>query len=231
MSDVYNWYGLEIDKLNDLTEARKTFTESMKTVEDELYEMTHTQKENEIKLLNEKKAKLIEIAKQAGLSAQEEIAAIKKILEYYQKELDMLNEKSSLNKKYYDVYNKKNEKIGVMVTPELAEEYMAQGYDVMESAYNPTEVVPGQVLPKLATGTPLVRKAGVAIIDKGEAVLTPEQNKAYQAGAKSYTININNPVVRNDDDISKIRQQFEESMNGLIPEFGRSGNYLVPGMA
>ena len=77
----------------------------------------------------------------------------------------------------------------------------------------------------------MVRESGIAQIDKGEAVLTPEQNKAYQAGAKSYTININNPVVRNDDDISKMRQQFEEAMNKLIPEFGRSGNYSVPGMA
>ena len=117
-----------------------------------------------------------------------------------------------------------------MVTPELAEEYMAQGYDVMESAYNPTEVVPGQVLPKLATGTPLVRKAGVAIIDKGEAVLTPEQNKAYQAGAKSYSPNIT-ITIEGDGDENKIRRVVEQALTESAREFYRSGNLLVPGMA
>ena len=91
------------------------------------------------------------------------------------------------------------------------------GVDISEASF-----------PSHAAGISYVPQTGLALLHKGEAVIPASQN---QAGAKSYTININNPVIRNDDDISKIRQQFEESMNGLIPEFGRSGNYLVPGMA
>jgi len=234
MSDVEALYEAEIDKLNDLTEARKTLTESMGEVESRIYEMTHTQKENEIKLLNEKKAKLIEIAKQAGLSAKEEIAAIKLILEYYQKELDILNKIGGIKEgKRYNIFDKEGKNIA-SVGSGKAQQMLEEGYNIMEIPSNTPEQQPGQILtepPKLATGTPLVKKAGVAIIDKGEAVLTPEQNKAYQAGGKSYTININNPVVRSDDDISKMRQQFEDSINGLSTEYSRSGNYLIPGMA
>jgi len=234
MGDVEALYDLEIDKLNDLTEARKTFTESMGEVESRIYEMTHTQKENEIKLLDEKKAKLIEIAKQAKLSAKEEIDAINLILEMYQKELDILNKIGGIKEgKRYNIYDKEGKNIA-SVGSEQAQHLLEEGYSVMEIPSNTPTQEPGQILtepPKLATGTPLVRKAGIAQIDKGEAVLTPEQNKAYQAGGKSIIVNINNPVVRNDDDISKMREQFEQSINGLVPEFGRTGNYAVPGMA
>ena len=89
----------------------------------------------------------------------------------------------------------------------------------------------GTSIPSHKEGISYVPKTGLALIHEGEGVLDPVENKAYQSGARSITVHINNPVVRNDDDISKMRQQFEEAMNGLIPEFGRSGNYTVPGMA
>ena len=89
----------------------------------------------------------------------------------------------------------------------------------------------GTSVPSHAEGISYVPKTGLALIHEGEGVLNKAENKAYQAGAKSYTININNPVVRNDDDISRMREQFEESIKKLIPEFNRSGNYSVPGMA
>ena len=232
-TDAWAWYDAEIAKLNDLTVARETFAEAMKAVEDRMYELTHTQRENEIRLLDEKKAKLIEIAKQAGLSAKEEIEAIKQILAMYQKELDILNKLEGIKAgKRYNIYQD-----GVNIASvgaEQAQHMLEEGYDVFEISSNTPTQEPGQILsevPKLGTGTPMVKKSGVAIIDKGEGVLTPEQNKAYQAGGKSYTININNPVVRNDDDISRMREQFEESIKKLIPEFNRSGNYSVPGMA
>jgi hypothetical protein len=39
----------------------------------------------------------------------------------------------------------------------------------------------GDKIITFAEGTPLVTKSGLVIVDKGEAVLTPEQNKAYQS--------------------------------------------------
>ena len=226
---VDEWHSEEIKKLNDVSEAYDTFLDAMKTVEDRMFELTHTQREVEIKQLDEKKAKLIEVAKQAGLSADEEIAKIKEIMAWYQKEIDLLNKKeTTLSKRYYDIYNKKGERIGVMTSAEQAQAYMNQGYNVMESIYNPAEVVPGQVLPKLQTGTSLVKKTGLAIIEKDEAVLTPEQNKAYRSGGNQFTVNINNPVVRNNDDIVKIRREIEKALSVDMPrQYKRSGYELA----
>lgn len=205
------------------------FIDAMKTVEDRLFELTHTKREIEIKGLDEKKAKLIEIAKQAGLSAKEEIAAIKEIMDWYRREIDLLNKKeTTLTKKYYDIYTKAGEKIGVMASAALAEEYMAEGYNIKPSPYNPAEIIPGQLLPELQTGTPLVTKTGLAVIDKGEAVLTPQQNKAYQSGGKTeINININNPIVRNDDDIVKIRREVNKAIEEAIRQYGRSGYVMA----
>jgi len=83
--------------------------------------------------------------------------------------------------------------------------------------------------PTLATGTPLVTKTGLAVIDKGEAVLTPEQNKAYQAGAKSYspTVYI---TVQGDGDAAKIKQVVEQALNEAARQYNRRGFEMVPGI-
>ena len=229
-TDAWAWYDAEIAKLNDLTEARETFTEAMKAVEDRMYELTYTQRENEIRLLDEKKAKLIEIAKQAGLSAQEEIAAIKEIIEWYKKELGLLN-KIKEGKRYniFDKYGKNIASVG----SGKAEELLAEGYDVFEIPSNTPTQQPGQILseiPQLATGTPLVTKAGVAQIDKGEAVLTPEQNKAYQAGANSYSPTVY-VTVQGNGNVDDIKEAVLKALEESTRQFNRTGNVLIPGMA
>ena len=77
--------------------------------------------------------------------------------------------------------------------------------------------------PKLQIGTPLVTKTGLAVIHKDEAVLTPEQNKAYQSGGSQFTVNINNPIIRNDDDITKIRNEVKRAHEELVRQYGRTG--------
>jgi methyl-accepting chemotaxis protein len=77
--------------------------------------------------------------------------------------------------------------------------------------------------PKLQVGTPLVTKTGLAVIHKDEAVLTPEQNKAYQSGGSQFTVNINNPIIRNDDDITKIRNEVKRAHEELVRQYGRTG--------
>jgi len=81
----------------------------------------------------------------------------------------------------------------------------------------------GTSIPSHQTGIGYVPRTGLALLHQGEGVLNPEQNKAYQAGAKSLTININNPVVRNDSDISKIKQQVGIAFEEFIRQYGRKG--------
>ena len=229
------WYDLSKaleENKNKIEELGKTYIDVMKSIEDRMYELTHTQRENEIRLLDEKKAKLIEIAKQAGLSAKEEIEAIKKILEYYQKELDILNKLEGIKAgRRYNIY-----KDGVNIASvgaEQAQHMLEEGYDVIEIPSNTPGQQPGQILseiPGLATGTPLVTKSGIAKVHEGEGILTPEQNKAYQAGAKSYspTIYI---TIEGDGDENKIKRVLEQVLEENSREFYRSGNLLIPGMA
>ncbi|MCK4328336.1 phage tail tape measure protein [candidate division WOR-3 bacterium] len=87
-------------------------------------------------------------------------------------------------------------------------------------------------LPSHQKGISYVPETGLAYLHEGEGVLDREENRAYRSGgAKSYTININNPVVRDDGDIDKIKQQVREVMNETTRQFNRTGNVLIPGMA
>jgi len=70
-------------------------------------------------------------------------------------------------------------------------------------------------------------------LDPGERVLTSDENKAYQSGAGNFspTININNPVVRNDNDISNIRNMIESVLNNYSKQqFNRQGNEFLLGV-
>lgn len=100
---------------------------------------------------------------------------------------------------------------GVTVGPELKEGWAPGGAGV----------------PSHQKGISYVPETGLALLHEGEAVIPKGQN---QKGYKNI-VNIYNPVVRNDDDISKIREQVQEVMNGMSREFGRSGNVLYPGIS
>jgi len=125
-------------KLEDVIKAQEDYADSMKTIEDRMFELTHTQREIEIRDLDRKKEKLIEIAKQAELSAQEEIAAIKKIIEWYEKEISLLDEKkrreitSMGTAKLYDVFTESGEKV-LVVTSDQIQKMENLGYTVKPS--------------------------------------------------------------------------------------------------
>ena len=85
------------------------------------------------------------------------------------------------------------------------------------------EALAGVTLEEFKTGTPFVKKTGVYKLDVGERVLTAKENITYDQQKKEINININNPVVRNDNDITKIKQQVEVAFWEFIRQYGRSG--------
>jgi len=89
------------------------------------------------------------------------------------------------------------------------------------------EAAAGVTLQEFPTGTPYVPKTGVYKLDVGERVLTAEENITYDQQKREINININNPVVRNDNDITKIRQQVDRAFLEFIRQYGRSG-YELP---
>ncbi|MBA7549529.1 hypothetical protein ES705_42016 [subsurface metagenome] len=74
-------------------------------------------------------------------------------------------------------------------------------------------------------GTPYVPKTGMYKLHKGEAVTPAGQNTYNQQ--KSYSVNINNPVVRNEGDIAKIRREVEKALNESTRQYGRRGYELA----
>ena len=70
-------------------------------------------------------------------------------------------------------------------------------------------------------------KKGIYGLDIGERVLTAKENITYDQQKKEINININNPVVRNDNDITKIKQQVNMAFQEFVRQFGRSG-YELP---
>jgi TP901 family phage tail tape measure protein len=73
-------------------------------------------------------------------------------------------------------------------------------------------------------GIAFVPKRAFYGLDPGERVLTAKENINYdQQRNYSPTINIINPVVRNDDDISKIRQEVKRALEEATRQYGRTG--------
>jgi len=239
---------------DEAEKAMERYENAMQPVEDRLYELSHTEEEVAARNLLTRKNYLEAVIKTAGLTADHEKAELTKIKEWYTKEIDLIKAKLvEQQNALIETANKTEESANIQkaAVKSITDEYTglinkidAVGKAVEEAAKKaaseaflaatPTIAETGYVpdyIPKLKTGASYISKTGLALIHEGEGVLDPVENKAYQSGARSITVHINNPVVRNDDDISKIRQQFEEAINGLIPEFGRSGNYTVPGMA
>ena len=87
-----------------------------------------------------------------------------------------------------------------------------------------------KITPKIPihqTGISYVPRTGIAMLHQGERVLTKEENITYDKRKKEINININNPVVRNDNDITKIKQQVEVAFWEFVRQYGRSG-YELP---
>ena len=89
-----------------------------------------------------------------------------------------------------------------------------------------TITVAGTEIPSLPHGTPYIPKTGLYKLDMGEKV-TPAAQNTYDQRKREINININNPVVRNDGDITKIKQQVEVAFWEFVRQYGRSG-YELP---
>jgi hypothetical protein len=68
-------------------------------------------------------------------------------------------------------------------------------------------------------GISYVPKTGLALIHQGEKITSAGQNTTSYAP----TINIINPIVRNDDDITKIRNEVKKAHEELVRQYGRTG--------
>lgn len=79
-------------------------------------------------------------------------------------------------------------------------------------------------------GTSYVPKTGLYILHQGEEVKKANQN-SYDKRNYSFSpiTNIINPVIRNDDDIVKIRREVNKANEDSARQFRRSGFELVPG--
>jgi superfamily II helicase len=82
--------------------------------------------------------------------------------------------------------------------------------------------------PSYAVGTPYVPETSLAVVHKGEAIIPANQNT--NNNSFSPTININNPVVRNNSDLSSMKIMVEQVLDDKKRQFFRSGRELAPGM-
>ena len=85
-----------------------------------------------------------------------------------------------------------------------------------------TITVAGEEIPSYQRGIPYVPKTQLALVHEGEEINKPGQ-RSYDQQKKEINININNPVVRNDNDITKIKQQVNMAFWEFIRQYGRSG--------
>ena len=227
-------------------DAYKNYTDAMQPVEDRLYTLSHTEEEVAARALALKREQAEGAIRAAELSAEAEKEELSKVREWYEAEIAIiiatLEEKKQKEievaktteetaavqeRAIYGIREEWDELIAKVgeyqsaLKKAASEAFLAGVPTIEETGYVPSYI------PKLGTGTPLVTKTGLAVIDKGEAVLTPEQNKAYNQQKREINININNPVVRDDSDITKIKQQVNMAFQEFVRQLGRSG-YELP---
>lgn len=119
-----------------------------------------------------------------------------------------------VTKKMYKVLSAEGEILGFRSEQRLSQE----------------EALAGVTLQEFPKGTPYVPKTGIYKLDVGERVITAKENITYDQRKREINININNPVVRNDDDISKIKNEVQKGFEEAGRQFDRSGE-VIPGMS
>jgi len=224
MDLVSQYYEAQSQKIYQMSEAYNDFFDSMKDVEDRLFELTHTQREKEIKDLDEKKEKLIQIAKQAGVSAKEEIAAIKEIMEWYKKELGLLNEIKA--GKRYNIYDKTGANIA-SVGSEQAQHLLEEGYNVMEIPSNTPSQKPGQILteiPGYATGIKSVPKTGLALVHENEEINPPGKRSYDQPKSYSPSVYV---TVQGNGNAEEIKKVVEQALEESRRQYSRGGYQMA----
>ena len=221
--------------------AYDKYADAMKPVEDRLYELSHTEEEVAARNLLRKKESLEESVKAAGLAAEKEKEELTKVREWYDQEIGLITAKleeqkqalietagkteESANiqktaiegiKNEYDELIAKIKEVGEAVKRAAAEAFLAGVPTIEETGYVPPYV------PELQLGTSRIPKTGIYKLDVGERV-TPAAQNTYDQRKREININVNNPVVRNDSDITKIKQQVEVAFWEFIRQYGRSG--------
>ena len=233
--------------------AYNRYIDAMQPVEDRLYELSHTEEEVAARNLLKKRESLEESVKAAELAADKEKAELTKIQEWYDKEIGLIVAKleeqqdalietaktteTSANAQIAAIREIKKEWGGLIETIEGVGEAAAKAASKAASeaflAGIPTIEETGYVpdyIPKYAKGTPYVPKTQLALIHEGEGVLTPEQNKAYQAGAKSYSPTVY-VTVQGNGNVDDIKEAVLKALEESTRQFNRTGNVLIPGMA
>ena len=99
-----------------------------------------------------------------------------------------------------------------------------------EHRISQAEAEAGVTLQEFKTGTPYVPKTGIYKLDVGERVIPAKENITYDQRRREINININNPVVRNDDDITKIKDEVQKGFEEAGRQFDRTGE-VIPGMS
>ena len=234
-------------------DAYKKYTDAMQPVEDRLYELSHTEEEVAAKNLLTRKQQLEDKIKDAGLSAEKEKEELTKIREWYEKEIELIKKKLEEERDALIETAKQSEESGNVQKKsiqgikdeygELINKIDKVGEAIEEAARKAAvvkwleehPVTPEQIAATQAraeaykeaksyqVGTRYVHKTALALVHQGEEINPPGQRSYDQRKSYSPTININNPIVRNDSDITKIKQQVNMAFQEFIRQYGRSG--------
>ncbi|MBA7556539.1 hypothetical protein ES705_49251 [subsurface metagenome] len=87
----------------------------------------------------------------------------------------------------------------------------------------------GAIFPSYQTGIRYVPKTGLAVIHRGEEINPPGQ-RSYDQRKYSNVVNVYNPVVRNDDDIYKIKKVVKDALDEDGRQSYRQGNEIMLGV-
>ena len=206
---------------------RQDYLRNMEEIQNRVFEMTHTQMENEIRDLDTRTTAYVEAAKQAKLSAEEQAAAIVTIQENYnrekasilelaiarsEKELKGINDSIELRKKageaIDDLIKKRNEEVANL-------KKLKEGYDETAESLKKLTVAPSK---------PLYKKVG----PEGETLGLQSQNILSQAEVAA-GVTLVPMATSKESTIQSGGETIKLVRGGLIPTFFRAIKQLAEG--